>query len=88
MYFYCTILSCSICHLIRRKYAAQKKNEKTAEIYGWNSRRYVLVVWLAGNQPDTFVLRIADNRRSVMILVELDSLETSSKHIKILFALA
>jgi len=34
MYFYCTILSCSICHLIRRKYAAQKKNEKTAEIYG------------------------------------------------------
>lgn len=66
----------------------KKKNEKTAEIYGWNSLRYVLVVWLAVNQPDTFVLRIADNRRSVMILVELDSLETSSKHIKIMFAVA
>lgn len=58
--FYCTILSCSICHLVRRKYAAQKKNQKTAEIYGRNSPRYVLVVSLAGNQPDTFVLRIAD----------------------------
>jgi len=38
MYFYCTILSCSICHLIRRKYAAQKKMRRlpryTGEIPG------------------------------------------------------
>jgi len=34
--FYCAILSCSICHLVRRKYAAQKKKkkEKTAGVYG------------------------------------------------------